>query len=247
MLQFDLSSDLHIDYWNSKYSTINQIGEVKDFPIVWEPTSQILVIAGDISDNIDNSFEYMRKLRRYYKTIIFIDGNHEHYSINPSLLDKSLFPDYKGIYYLGKRDVVIEKTVFIGACGWWNWSYSNRIGSVKIYERANKEADELEIKIKNWGSNPDIDEIVIVTHTVPRIRFAREIDTDYNSRLGQLNSHWLHYYGRGKVTRWVFGHNHKNFDEIEDGIRFLSNPRGRPADFDREEYSQRVSPPPPPL
>lgn len=247
MLQFDLASDLHVDHWNPEYSTPNQIGIKKDFPIVWEPTSNILVIAGDISDNIEDSYRYMKKLRRYYKDIIFIDGNHEHYPVKPYLLDKSLFPEYKNIHYLGKDDVVIEKTVFIGVCGWWDWSYSKPDSSVytqNVLKRSQEEADTLERKIMGWGSNPEIDEIVIVTHTVPRSRFARSVDTDYNSRAGKLNSHWLHYYGMNKITRWVFGHNHKNFNEVEDGIHFFSNPRGRPSDFDREEYSQRLSPVP---
>lgn len=251
MIQFDLASDLHIDHWDPQYSSPDQIGEKKDFPMIWEPTSDILVIAGDVSDNIENSYKYMKKLRRYYKDIIFIDGNHEHYPVRPYLLDTTLFPEYKNIHYLGKRDVVVGKTVFIGVCGWWDWSLSqpdpviSPTQTQKILERGRIEADRLEQKIKNWGSNPEVDEIVIVTHTVPRARFARYVDTDHNSRFGKLNSHWLHTYGMNKITRWVFGHNHKNFNDVEDGILFQSNPRGRPVDFDREEYSQSPSPPPP--
>ncbi len=94
----DIVSDLHIDQWNSG----NPFMVVADFPIPWKLISNrspILIVAGDISDDITESLSYLRKLRRYYKKIVYIDGNHEHLSVYPELLNTNEIKKYKNIEY----------------------------------------------------------------------------------------------------------------------------------------------------
>ena len=82
-MKFDLVSDLHIDMWD------------KQFHFDWlnEQKSDTLVIAGDISDHIDMSCEYVVKMQEYYKTVMVIDGNHEHQPRFPSVEEST--NDYK--------------------------------------------------------------------------------------------------------------------------------------------------------
>ena len=44
----------------------------------WNKTdNKILIIAGDISDNLDLSIDYIDNISEYYDKILYVDGNHE--------------------------------------------------------------------------------------------------------------------------------------------------------------------------
>lgn len=257
-LEFDYVSDLHIDHWDKDYyfaTDDTREGVKKNIPFIFQrPTTfddgqkKILIVAGDVSDDIEVTLSYLSKLRRHYDHIIYTDGNHEHYHAYPRLLDTSSFPSYKGLRYLRNEDVIIEDTAFIGACGWWDYSGGRNIEKYKtspfneelaysVIDRAIDDFGYIIEKVEEYGKRDDINEIVIVTHTVPKYIFAREPDTDLNSKFDiKPVREWIKL-SRGKLKRWIFGHNHQKFNMKKSGIQFLSNPRGRPEDYDREDYN----------
>ena len=49
--------------------------------------SDYLIIAGDISDNIDHTLNFLNTISKHYKKILFVDGNNEHINKYPSLYD----------------------------------------------------------------------------------------------------------------------------------------------------------------
>ncbi len=116
-MNFDLVSDLHIDVWG------------KDHEIDWLPDqkSDTLIIAGDTSDYIDMTCEYVERLGKYYTTIMIVDGNHEH-QVNLHRLEESIIEwtacitQTKAIY-LGAEQPVIDGCQFIGVCGWWSFDF----------------------------------------------------------------------------------------------------------------------------
>ena len=66
-VKIDIVSDLHIDHWDKNYNTRYPFGNIKDYPLQFTNTdSDYLIIAGDISDNLDNSIDYMNKISKYY-------------------------------------------------------------------------------------------------------------------------------------------------------------------------------------
>lgn len=241
-MQFDYVSDLHIDHWDKRFVTNTQYGKAKNYPMDWSNArSDILVVAGDISDNIDNSVKYLREIKKHYKKILFVDGNHEHYCIKPSLLDhyyfSEAFRNTKDIHYLPKEDVIIDGTLFIGCCGWWDYDGGkSEITHKNIYHKSKADYDSLVERLQKYEKDDKVKDIVIVTHTVPLPRFVREKETDHNSQMVKINS--VRY---PKISRWVFGHNHKSYNLIGFGITYLSNPRGRPEDYDRENYTIKTS------
>lgn len=288
LIRFDYVSDLHIDYWDKKYWSGSSRGK-KHFPLDWEKQKRndILVVAGDVSDRIDTTVDYLNSLRKWYSIILFIDGNHEHYEHLPELCDSKIFHDKlkDGIYYLKDKDYVIGKTVFIGTCGWWDYgrcsnpedvdlTINSRKSYIRIYGKnknskmaenligqSKKDYRYLMDKIIKYARLKEIDDIVIVTHTVPKKEFARVPATDFNSYFSQFSTDWLRSM---KVSRWVFGHNHESFEKkipplpplhkrvpvqlsknhntfLERDFYYLSNPRGRPGDWDREEYTIKTS------
>ena len=59
-LYFDICSDLHIDQWDPSYNVKNSCGLIKNFPLeIQDSKSKYLIIAGDVSDNIHLSIEYI--------------------------------------------------------------------------------------------------------------------------------------------------------------------------------------------
>jgi DNA repair exonuclease SbcCD nuclease subunit len=258
MVRFDYISDLHIDYWDENYFTKKnlRLGQVKDFPLDWEdtPRNDMLIIAGDISDDINLSVRYIKKLKTYYKTILFVDGNHEHYKRYPKLYTtEEIYKKLKGIegvYYLPHDEYIIEGIVFIGYCGWWNFNSGeidknlstrftkkqSELLNKNIYLRSQEEFKLLKSKVDKYEKSKKIKEIIIITHTVALPRFVRESAVDFNNKFIIFNKG-----NYKKIRKWVFGHNHHGFRFTGFGIRYLSNPRGRPEDYDREEYTIKSS------
>ena len=46
----------------------------------------VLVVAGDVSDNMDTTIQYISSLTTFYNEVLFIDGNHESCVSYPDLL-----------------------------------------------------------------------------------------------------------------------------------------------------------------
>ena len=84
-LSIDLISDLHIDQWSNDINIKYPYGEKKHIPAVLNQKSDILVIAGDISDDLELLLNYINELSKKYKKILFVDGNHEHVNRYPNL------------------------------------------------------------------------------------------------------------------------------------------------------------------
>ena len=60
---------------------------------------------------------------------MFIDGNHEHVAIYPELYTNSFIQNKiehkiqnNKITYLSNKPYIINDTVFIGSCGWWDYN-----------------------------------------------------------------------------------------------------------------------------
>lgn len=261
-MKFDIVSDLHIDQWNPTYKISNPCGEVKNFPLKWNSTDNILIVAGDISDDLERSCKYLNDLSNYYSTILFVDGNHEHVNNYPDLYTseeiKNSIDKYnkKNIKYLTKETFVKDKTAFIGCCGWWDYnnldadeikrslSYFDewikkidRQGSLDFINNVSKKAkaqtNMLIRRLEALEEDDTIEEIVIVTHCVPLPQFTDE------GRLGtEHNNGFQKILNRNfkKLKKWIFGHTHQHFDEKIKGVHFMANARGRPEDFDRINY-----------
>jgi predicted phosphodiesterase len=266
--KIDLSSDLHIDQWDKTLEVKNPCGKVKHFPYSFkETTNKILVIAGDISDNIDLSIKYLNEQSDKYERILFVDGNHEHASSFPNLLDINTINEKiqklnnEKIVYLPKTHYKLGKTIFIGYCGWWDYD-NNKQESIEsalsYFESWIKEIAEstgaslsfinnvmknsynqhelLKKHLDYYQNDETIEEIVIVTHTVPLKQLALDENGNIETSCQLQSSAESLLEKYSKLKKWIFGHTHNQMSLVKDGVHFVSNPRGRPEDFDREEY-----------
>ena len=268
-LYIDICSDLHIDQWDTNVFNKYPCGLIKNKPFNFtdQNKSKYLIIAGDISDNLNNSLNYINDLTQYYEKVLVVDGNHEHVYNYPNLYDSSYLNkrikelNNDNLVYLPSNNFIHNKTAFIGACGWWTYyettntnnydleyfnewipDFDNKktlkfIDSVKT--RA--EYDYLHLKkcIEHYENDDNIEKIVVVTHCIPELSLCDHedivTDTNYSEHLNKLvNGNYK------KLSHWFFGHTHREMYKEINNIKFITNPRGRPEDYDREVYSLKT-------
>lgn len=242
-MHFDLYSDLHDNWW-SKDKLLNYRGL---------GTSLLAVVAGDISNDWDYTYATLVEMARCYRHVIFVEGNHEHnhrmdIEANCAAFQTKL-RNHTNITYLYKSCLVLDDTAFVGCNGWWTFdfcqpetstadcwnslidsTYSEKLLS-EIFIAAKTDAKILYEQVETFNADPRINNIVVVTHTAPLKKF-RYINPDmpqfHMGRAGNsLLNLSLNANTNKKISTWCFGHVHKQYDEIIDGIRYVCNPRGR--------------------
>lgn len=263
MTSVDIISDLHIEYWDTNIPNKYQHSIVKHKPFKLVPTqdADILVVAGDISDDLDLSMQYLQTLSEdypQYKRILFVDGNHEHTPQLPNLVDPEHIrvqaSKIDRIIYTHRKSLVIGKTVFIGINGWWSYSktYNRELHSKyfegwiphltekdanyfshKVHVQSIVDCVRLKALLSKYESNPDIDNIVVITHTVPCRECTQDkyADTQYNEFMEYI----VVKEEFKKLSHWIFGHTHTRMKKKAHGITYLSNPRGIPRDVDSDD------------
>ena len=140
---FDMGSDLHVDFvggarcfkWaemkaEARTSYIKRTDYADENP----PEVDTIVIAGDASNSLEETAEVMRELKKVYKNVLYVDGNHDHYNSRRSGMtvesDLSLLQDHADAddwTFLAFDDFIIGDTVFIGNNGWYDWNASKTI------------------------------------------------------------------------------------------------------------------------
>ena len=262
-ITFDIVSDLHIDQWSHKYINKYPCGKISEFPLKFDKiNSDYLIVAGDISDDLNESINYLNEIAQYYKKILFIDGNHEHVHKYPKLYDtqyiNKLISNDK-IVYLPTTPYKINETLFIGCCGWWDYNNENNINienythyfdnwipeftkedNIEFINNVIKRAKEEYIYLNNilqkYENDDTIENIIIITHTLPHIKYCDNNSNTDNSS-SQYNTQFEKLFTYKKISKWIFGHTHKIWEDTINNIEIICNPRGRPEDFNREKYN----------
>lgn len=271
-MKFDLASDLHCDM-NTPYASLRpwRQGEPKYYAWHIDRKSDVLVIAGDTHNDIYEAVQIIQEASQYYDEVIFTDGNHEHYNnyiyearhrpLSSVVKDMDYLRDlaarHERLTYLdGDTTKLIDDTLFIGACGWYDFTMavgvhpkeqlrewkqkSNdprccRFGKHNRPEKlARRQAEQLVQHVRAAQDDDKIAEIVVITHTVPHLKGLIQ---DRSHPWYPLNG----AYGNGFMSRlwaadqaskikvWCFGHTHERKDFVAEGIRFVCNPRGYQA------------------
>lgn len=244
MLSMDIVSDLHVDYWESN-------------PYDWSAnrTSDFVIIAGDVADTIEATLRELRIACQVYKTVMYVHGNHEATAFYGNLRETNEriaygMRGYSNFVYLCNEDFVLGDTIFVGACGWWDfatpdsenrfdssWTMVNRPTVIRnVIRSAHNDYEQLKERVHR---HPD-KRVCIVTHTVPVID---PIIDPNNVFVGQIcNSMMREFMNAPNVTHFVFGHHHRptGIDTEVQGKRLISNPRSRPDDFHRVTYAPLI-------
>jgi len=128
----DVVSDLHIELNQNWCNNPNYDGISSIYPWHLESKSDVLIIAGDNSNDPLLSMKVTEEASQFYKYVIWTDGNHEHYRNTKTKStvadDNTLFDkqskDIGNITFLnsGRNDIQINDTLFIGANNWYDWT-----------------------------------------------------------------------------------------------------------------------------
>ena len=257
---YDIVSDLHIDQWSYKYNIKYPCGKVVESPHYFNKSeSDILIVAGDVSDDVNTTLDYLDNISKNYKRILFVDGNHEHVNKYPNLYttheiySKIIKLNNNKIVYIPITPYKIGSTVFIGCCGWWNYnnnskesistnlSYFNNWIDLdtnqskafidNVTKQSYNDYNTLVNYLKYFSKDKSINNIIIVTHTVPKSMFCTKNsnDTEHNTLFNNITNY-------DKISHWIFGHTHQKINVFNNNINFIANPRGRPEDYNRIHY-----------
>lgn len=202
-MKYDLASDLHIEHMG-----------IPDWASMKSPDSDVLVIAGDISNDPGFSLHVIEEAAKVYPEIIWSDGNHDHYMWNGSV--ESLMDYFSAearkmnnvTYLRGDNCQKFGDVAFIGACGWYDFhAFPHRFtttecmnvwrdiikdakyidfGSFETPDSlARHQADQLRKWVEDFQNDPMISSIVVVTHSAPTVRLLRETgDTHWDMLTG---------------------------------------------------------------
>lgn len=239
MFNFQIASDLHIEYKNS------DVPEPLDYI---KPSADILILAGDIGSfyKIEQLTEFLRKICSHFCLVLYVPGNHEWYTVNGyiplsrrdlenrmDIIEKSI----NNLIILNRKSILLGNLCITGATLWTN-TEQNKVPSyiVRIHgmntkdyqDNHNKDLEYIKHMI-NYCKNKN-HELLIVTHHPPTKKVLE--NTNKRKKFLYLYASDLDYLlDKNFVSTWVCGHIHKNFDFIsEKGCRVIGNQKGKKKD-----------------
>ena len=239
---FDLISDLHIETWPS-------------FDWTHQATSPFCVVAGDVAADPEITKSTLEHLGQCYQAVFYIDGNTEHYH-NLNDLGQSYqnlhqaVNSIKNVVYMQDNVVIVQGVAIIATNGWWSYDldpgldleqsiawHRDRMcitdrAAHAVTSLAYNDAAYMINSVRKLQTHRDVRSIVAVTHTVPRVGIIdHDIELAGTWRYNVMgNAHMqmaLQEDTERKLKTWCFGHYHRSVDREFDGIRYVSNCRGR--------------------
>jgi len=237
-MKIAVMSDLHFEFhkdWG--FSFISSLDSTN---------VDVLVLAGDIgaSPVMDTALD---ELCKKYPQVIFVPGNHDHWSYSPKEVEKQIRQICKrnsNLHWIEQSTVTIDDIRFIGATLWFPqpsplmnkfsypdfqriqgfepWVYGQNTASIKFLDK------ELQC------------EDVFVSHFYP---FRKSVHPMYEGE--PINcffyaGHEVESVLRDKRPRLVIhGHTHSSFDYKLDGMRVVCNPFGYVRQGENHEFIER--------
>jgi predicted phosphodiesterase len=183
-LKFDLVSDLHVDHW--------------DQPVDWAALRQndVVIVAGDVANSLSDTKKELERLAKVYKTVLYIDGNHEYCEEMYKNKDAATAPDFDtglraavadlpNVHFLKDGPVIIGGVAVVGRNGHWDYksldgvtvadaqdAVMKKIGlplaAAGVFSKqARQDVDDLKQIVKELNADPAVETILVVTHTLP--------------------------------------------------------------------------------
>ena len=165
MTKFQIVSDLHIEYKN------NNVPDPLDFIT---PSAEILILAGDIGSfyKINQLYEFLNKICKYFKYVLYVPGNQEYYTFDEykpmsmNFLINRLYEienSIHNLYVLNKSSILLDDVCIVG-CTLWSKpeiklpKYIVRIHGInnEIYEKKHEEDVKYIEKMSNYAKNNNL-------------------------------------------------------------------------------------------
>jgi Icc-related predicted phosphoesterase len=143
-MKVDYISDLHLDFWIKELNPTNQKHHarvetfVKELYNPFHEVGDVLIIAGDLGHYFPMDSEFLLEIKKLYKHIILVTGNHDLYLISSKQQNKYMFNsnnrilemkkfcrENEGFHYLDGHIINIDGHNFAGTGMSWDTSYLN--------------------------------------------------------------------------------------------------------------------------
>ena len=242
IFSFDLISDLHRETWTN-------------FNWEGQPTAPYCIVAGDVARDRALVIDTLEQLSEVYQGVFYIDGNDEHKdyaeNLNQSYTELvALISAMPKVVYMQDNVVIINGVAILATNGWWSYDFDPQLDleqSMYYVQSRDQISANAALNYNGVGYHDaayminsvsklqrekDVKAIILVSHTVPA-SWIIEHDLDlvdtwrFNSMGNRQLSQLLSEDTENKIKVWCFGHYHKPVDTVKEGIRYVSNPRGR--------------------
>jgi len=251
-MNFDLISDIHRETWDN-------------FDWEGQPTSQYCIVAGDVARDRTLVLDTLEQLSKVYLGVFYVDGNDEHKNYAEDLTTSynelaELIAPMENVIYLHDNVVVMNGIAILATNGWWSYDFDpsldleqsvtwvqhkdkiSQMAAIGINATAYRDAGYLANSVAKLQTYQDVKSIIIVTHTVPTTEIIKHdlqlVDSwRFNSMGNSRIQDAIKEDCENKIKLWCFGHYHRPVDTVIDGIRYVSNPRGRgDTEFSQPTY-----------
>ena len=217
----------------------------------------LVILAGDVHTKGRSA---AWACEHFQKPVVMVAGNHELYGSSWNKAFSRLASDATGhVHFLEQRSVVIGGVRFVGCAAWTDFemtgnfplamldaqSQMNDYKQIRLepgYQRITpqfirRQAQRSREWLFNEISKPHSGKTIVITHHPPLMQFVPDYGQHPHLSAAYGNE-WQEFLSLG-IDLWVFGHTHWPVDEVVNGIRFISNPRGYPSE-DLEFNSELV-------
>ena len=259
-IEFSYISDLHLDFYVHAHTPERKQEKAIDLfveNILPDVCCDVLVIAGDIGHYNNQNAYLFKSLKKHFKHVLFVTGNHDLYLINHNQQKKyfnnsfnrlhelrKIVDEIEDVHFLEGQIVDIDGVKYSGTSMWYDGSFARKSGMV---------SDIIQMTWKNsMNDNRMIfgmdryDQIfneqrqildsslwlsdVYLSHVGPIV--PRPLPDRYN-----VPSTGFFYfdgeeclYDENAPKVWVFGHTHTIHDFMFRNTNMLCNPHGYPRE-----------------
>jgi predicted phosphohydrolase len=247
MIKIRYFSDLHLEF--IKPNKIEKF--IKKIP---SGMDEICILAGDIGYPTSSNYDiFMNFINTNFKKSFIIAGNHEYYNktntidqINSFLSE--YFAKFHNISFLNNNYEYYDGYCFIGTTLWskiTNPDFEiNDVHNIPNfdyikYNRLNMLSVDFLEDALDHNKN-----CIVITHHMPSKSL---IDVKYTTQQMMPYNQWFYCNmddlierQKDKIKCWIYGHTHTPSNNTINGIPFLCNPIGYPAENSKLDFTKNI-------
>jgi predicted phosphodiesterase len=239
-MRIQVLSDIHFD-----------VDDVRD-DVRPHPGADCIVVAGDVGEGMENSFEWLRERFGPDKPIVAVAGNHTYYrrSLRDELKSANTAAKRFGVHFLEDSSVELGNVKFIGCTLWTDYrllgdafrSHAMKEAREKMYDHKKISLQKEPWKrflpqdaaymhsrsiqfLKNEITPSGSTKLFVVTHHAPSIKSIAP-----HFRNGLLSAAYASDLENMIVELqpgiWLHGHTHNSSDYFLGNCRVVCNPHG---------------------
>ncbi|MCJ1655642.1 metallophosphoesterase [Staphylococcus sp. NRL 16/872] len=235
-------SDLHIDR-NPKLEVQAYLASLTK--VAMKRDIDILLIAGDISNHFQESYQFIRELQ--YKLsipVLFVPGNHDYWVPDNSITSEEIYEFYakQPECLIGKPYIINNDWAIVGHTAWYDYSYADNKFEIERIERGKYYGATWQDKVKiDWQMDDrtlsqftakqtknDLEKvsdknIILMTHIVTHPQFVvptpHRIFDFFNAFIGTRDFDSL--YKNFSIKYSIMGHVHFRKTLFDNGVTYM--------------------------